>query len=66
MRVQEGAIRQVRVAEDGEVRVDEVPLPSPQDGEVLVHTTRVGICGSDLHVLHGTHPFRRPPYFPWA
>ena len=31
--------------------VDDVPVPAPRDGEVLVKTLACGICGSDLHAL---------------
>lgn len=31
------------------IEVDDVPMPSPKAGEVLVEMTAVGICGSDLH-----------------
>ncbi len=31
--------------------VDEVPVPEPGPGEVLVKTLACGICGSDLHTL---------------
>lgn len=37
-----------------ELVVDELPIPRPQAGEVLVKTLACGICGSDLHALkHG-------------
>lgn len=31
------------------IEVDDVPMPSPKAGEVLIELTAVGICGSDLH-----------------
>ena len=31
--------------------VDDIPLPTPGPGEVLVKTLACGICGSDLHTL---------------
>lgn len=31
------------------IEVDDVPVPSPKAGEVLIELTAVGICGSDLH-----------------
>jgi threonine dehydrogenase-like Zn-dependent dehydrogenase len=31
--------------------VDEIPIPEPGPGEVLVKTLACGICGSDLHAL---------------
>lgn len=37
-----------------DLRVDELPEPSPGQGEVLVRIRAGGICGSDLHYyLHG-------------
>lgn len=41
-------------AED--VRIDEVPVPSPGPGEVLVEIKACGICASDLHVVQGVTP----------
>ena len=38
-----------------------VPIPRPGAGEVLVRVERAGICGSDLHILHGSNPFARYP-----
>lgn len=35
--------------------------PPPGAGEVLLAPSYVGICGSDLHLLHGHHPWTRPP-----
>jgi 2-desacetyl-2-hydroxyethyl bacteriochlorophyllide A dehydrogenase len=37
---------------------------SPDEGEVRVRTTVVGICGSDLHAACGRHPFIDLPYRP--
>ena len=34
---------------------------APGPGEVLVRVRRAGICGSDLHILHGSNPFARYP-----
>src|SRR5580693_573425 len=31
--------------------VDDIPVPEPGPGEVLVKTLACGICGSDLHAL---------------
>jgi len=42
------------------VRTVEVPLqPGPE--EVVLASAYLGICGSDLHVLHGRHPWTKPP-----
>jgi L-iditol 2-dehydrogenase/threonine 3-dehydrogenase len=39
----------------------EVPAPAPGPGEVLLRIRRIGICGSDIHVWHGKHPFTSYP-----
>ncbi|NPV70573.1 MAG: alcohol dehydrogenase catalytic domain-containing protein [Firmicutes bacterium] len=39
--------------------------PRPAAGELLVRVNRVGICGSDVHLYHGTYrgPHRYPLFF---
>ena len=39
------------VMRDQRIVFDQVPEPTPRDGEVLVRTLACGICGSDLHFL---------------
>ena len=29
--------------------------------DVLIQVKMVGVCGSEVHAYHGTHPFRHPP-----
>lgn len=50
-----------RMVAPGQFEVDEVPVPVPGDGEVLVRMALSSICGSDLHVVYG--PFQ-PERFP--
>lgn len=38
------------ICHEGELTVDELPDPTPGDGQVLLQVTGCGICGSDLHV----------------
>lgn len=42
-------------------RREEVPAPIPGPGEVQLRVARVGVCGSDLSIIHGKHPYARPP-----
>lgn len=50
-------LHRVRTEEAPEgVSVDEVPVPEPGPGEVLVRVAACGICASDLHVVDGTTP----------
>jgi len=39
------------VMRNKEILVDDIPVPAPGPGEVLVKTLACGICGSDLHAL---------------
>jgi L-iditol 2-dehydrogenase len=49
------------MTEPGKIIFREIPDPSPGKGEVLVKIIRIGICGSDIHVYHGTHPYTGYP-----
>jgi len=54
-------MRQVTMTEPGKLQYDEVPPPEPAAGQVLLRIRRIGICGSDVHVYHGTHPYTGYP-----
>jgi L-iditol 2-dehydrogenase len=41
---------------DGFVQFQDMPEPSPSEGEVLVKVGAAGICGSDLNIFHGSFP----------
>lgn len=49
------------MAAPGEIHFREVETPVPGKGEVLVKIMRIGVCGSDIHVYHGEHPFTSYP-----
>src|ERR1035441_10733963 len=36
---------------DGQIAVEQVPVPEPRSGELLVKVSECGICGSDLHLV---------------
>jgi alcohol dehydrogenase, propanol-preferring len=40
----------------GPVVVEEVPVPEPGPGEARVRVRACGVCGSDVHVVHGITP----------
>ncbi len=44
-----------------EVEIHEIDKPVITETEVLIKTKNVGVCGSDLHLYRGTHPFRHAP-----
>lgn len=46
----------LRLHGPGDLRLDEVPVPEPGPGEVLVKVHRCGICGTDLHIAKGNFP----------
>ncbi len=45
----------------GVLRLVEKPVPTPGEGEVLVRIRRMGVCGTDLHIFGGKHPFLEYP-----
>ncbi len=53
-------LQQVMTA-PGKIDFHEVPTPEPKAGEVLVKIMKIGVCGSDIHVYHGEHPFTSYP-----
>ncbi|MEP7059520.1 MAG: alcohol dehydrogenase catalytic domain-containing protein [Actinomycetota bacterium] len=42
-----------RIHEDLTLRLDDVDVPQPGPGEVLVKIHAAGVCGTDLHILDG-------------
>lgn len=53
-------LQQVMTA-PGEISFREIEIPVVKPGEVLVRMDKIGVCGSDIHVYHGTHPFTSYP-----
>ena len=53
-------IQQVMTAPK-EITFREVPMPQPEKNQILVKIMNIGICGSDIHVYHGLHPFTTYP-----
>ena len=53
-------LQQVMTA-PGEIRFESVAVPRVGPGQVLVKVKRIGICGSDIHVYHGKHPYTKYP-----
>ena len=44
-----------------EITIREVDIPEPGPDQVLVKIKRIGVCGSDIHVFHGMHPYTKYP-----
>jgi len=54
-------MKQQVMTEPGKISFKEIPLPEPKAGEVLIKIKRIGVCGSDIHVNHGKHPYTSYP-----
>lgn len=50
--------------EPGQLVLDTCELPLPAPGEALVRIRRVGICGTDYHIVRGTQPYLSYPRVP--
>jgi threonine dehydrogenase-like Zn-dependent dehydrogenase len=57
-------VRRIVVNSFDDIHVETIEAPQAQPGEVLVRSTIVGICGSDMHAAHGRHPFMTLPFWP--
>ena len=53
-------LQQVMTA-PGVIEFREVDVPEVGNGQVLIKIMRIGVCGSDIHVYHGKHPFTKYP-----
>lgn len=53
-------IQQVMTA-PGEIMFRDVPVPEVKENQVKIKIMNIGICGSDIHVYHGEHPFTSYP-----
>lgn len=45
----------------GVIEFHEIPVPEVKAGQVLVKIKKIGVCGSDIHVYHGAHPYTKYP-----
>ena len=54
-------MRQAVMTNPGEIEIRDVQKPIPTGDEVLIKIERIGVCGSDIHVFHGLHPYTSYP-----
>jgi len=54
-------MRQAVMTEPGKIEFGDVPEPKVGKGEILLRVKQIGVCGSDVHVNHGKHPFTSYP-----
>ena len=52
---------QAVMTKPGEIEYREKAIPDIGANEILLETKRIGICGSDIHVYHGMHPYTSYP-----
>jgi L-iditol 2-dehydrogenase len=54
-------MKQAVMTAPGAIEFRDVEKPMPNDDEVVMQTRRIGVCGSDIHVYHGLHPYTGYP-----
>jgi 2-desacetyl-2-hydroxyethyl bacteriochlorophyllide A dehydrogenase len=54
-------MKQAVVTEPGKLEFRDVSEPICHWGEVMMEVKVIGVCGSDIHVWHGKHPFTSYP-----
>lgn len=52
---------QAVMTQPGKIVFKEVERPRAGLGEVVIEIKRIGVCGSDIHVYHGLHPYTGYP-----
>jgi 2-desacetyl-2-hydroxyethyl bacteriochlorophyllide A dehydrogenase len=57
----EEMMKQAIMLKPGEIEIRQTQRPEPGPGEVLLKIHRIGVCGSDVHVFHGKHPYTSYP-----
>ncbi|MCX7889281.1 MAG: alcohol dehydrogenase catalytic domain-containing protein [Rhodobacteraceae bacterium] len=53
-------MKAVRLRAPGAIGIEDVPVPEPGPGEVLVRVEAAGVCGTDRHLLRGEYPCTPP------
>ncbi|MFP4105839.1 MAG: zinc-dependent alcohol dehydrogenase [Phycisphaerae bacterium] len=54
-------MKQAIMPEPGRIDIRQVDRPAVGEDEVLLRIRRIGVCGSDVHVWHGDHPYTSYP-----
>lgn len=58
-------MKSIQVVKPGDVRLIDKEIPDiSRSSQVLIKVMAVGICGSDVHVVHGTNPVAVYPLVP--
>lgn len=48
------------LVEPNKMEIKEIPIPKPQNDWVRIKNKASGICGSDIHIYTGNHPWLKP------
>jgi L-iditol 2-dehydrogenase len=51
----------IRFYKPGEIRAEQVPIPTPGSGELVVKSAVALTCGTDLKMFRRGHPLAKPP-----
>jgi L-iditol 2-dehydrogenase len=54
-------MRQAVMTQPGSITIHEIAKPQVKPNQVLIQIRRIGVCGSDIHVFHGLHPYTSYP-----
>ncbi len=54
-------MRRAVMTRPGYIEFHDIERPTVGPGEVLLRVQKIGVCGSDIHVWHGQHPFTSYP-----
>ncbi|MBU0492331.1 MAG: alcohol dehydrogenase catalytic domain-containing protein [Chloroflexi bacterium] len=54
-------MQQAVMTAPGRIEFRDVARPAAAANQVLIQVKRIGICGSDIHVFHGRHPYTSYP-----
>lgn len=54
-------MKQAIMLRPGEIIYQDVPVSSVAPGQIKVKMLKIGVCGSDIHVWHGKHPYTSYP-----
>ena len=54
-------MKQAVMTAPGLIKFRQIEIPKPNPNEVLLQVKRIGVCGSDIHVYNGVHPYTGYP-----
>lgn len=52
---------QAIMTKPGNIIFEDVPVPEVKPNQIKVKMKKIGVCGSDIHVNHGKHPYTSYP-----